>query len=348
MPVSLLSWQEFHGFLIILSSRQYHPSHIYNLWVNIDFSTQRSGIPMHADNHVGTNRLITQETIAIPEILDLIIDNLHDDTKSLRSCSLVSKSWLPSSRYHLFETKTIYVEFYFPEIPSRVGLESFLTFILSSSAIAETVRTLILVGGLANKLPFLRHLKLQKLDLTCGHLASMSPYDSFIRLPIAKLSLYGVSIDQSINIIDNFLQHLPALLDADFTGIRLVRLGSHSQHEFMTEQDSLPHSFRSLRVSHMQQHSRAFLLTLFRCGCLSNIANLTLRAPLHFIADGLAALLASQGERLRHLEIDVTYSGDTAPISLSSCTHLTSLTLCLSILPGNSRPSWELAENIVL
>ncbi|KAI0784373.1 hypothetical protein C8Q75DRAFT_736241 [Abortiporus biennis] len=242
---------------------------------------------MHADNHVGTNRLITQETIAIPEILDLIIDNLHDDTKSLRSCSLVSKSWLPSSRYHLFETKTIYVEFYFPEIPSRVGLESFLTFILSSSAIAETVRTLILVGGrgsswesatlpecdlcdiiaVANKLPFLRHLKLQKLDLTCGHLASMSPYDSFIRLPIAKLSLYGVSIDQSINIIDNFLQHLPALLDADFTGIRLVRL-----------------------------------------------------------ADGLAALLASEGERLRHLEIDVTYSGDT----------------------GNSRPSWELAENIVV
>ena len=36
------------------------------------------------------------------EILDHIIDHLHDATDSLKNCSLVSKSWIPRTRKHLF------------------------------------------------------------------------------------------------------------------------------------------------------------------------------------------------------------------------------------------------------
>ena len=37
-----------------------------------------------------------------PEILDLIVDQLHDEPTALRACCLVSKSWVPRSRAHLF------------------------------------------------------------------------------------------------------------------------------------------------------------------------------------------------------------------------------------------------------
>ncbi|KAJ7875664.1 hypothetical protein B0H13DRAFT_2347975 [Mycena leptocephala] len=37
-----------------------------------------------------------------PELQDLVVDHLHDQKHSLATCGLVSKSWLRSSRHHLF------------------------------------------------------------------------------------------------------------------------------------------------------------------------------------------------------------------------------------------------------
>jgi len=37
-----------------------------------------------------------------PEILDYIVDHLHDKRDALKNCCLVSKSWVPRSRKHLF------------------------------------------------------------------------------------------------------------------------------------------------------------------------------------------------------------------------------------------------------
>lgn len=37
-----------------------------------------------------------------PEILDLIVDHLHDQPDTLRACCIVSKSWVPRTRTHLF------------------------------------------------------------------------------------------------------------------------------------------------------------------------------------------------------------------------------------------------------
>lgn len=37
-----------------------------------------------------------------PEIIDLIVDNLEDRQSALRACCLVSKSWVPRCRVHLF------------------------------------------------------------------------------------------------------------------------------------------------------------------------------------------------------------------------------------------------------
>jgi len=37
-----------------------------------------------------------------PEILDLIADQLHDESTTLKACCLVSRSWIPRTRRHLF------------------------------------------------------------------------------------------------------------------------------------------------------------------------------------------------------------------------------------------------------
>ena len=38
----------------------------------------------------------------LPEILDYTIDLLHDEPETLKRCCLVSKSWVPRTRKHLF------------------------------------------------------------------------------------------------------------------------------------------------------------------------------------------------------------------------------------------------------
>jgi hypothetical protein len=38
---------------------------------------------------------------AVPELVDRIVDHLHDDEETLRACALVARTWLPTSRFHL-------------------------------------------------------------------------------------------------------------------------------------------------------------------------------------------------------------------------------------------------------
>jgi len=43
-----------------------------------------------------------------PEIHDYIVDHLHDEPEALKQCCLVSKSWIPRSRKHLFANIVFY------------------------------------------------------------------------------------------------------------------------------------------------------------------------------------------------------------------------------------------------
>ena len=43
-----------------------------------------------------------------PEILDLIVDHLHDEPTALQACCLASKSWIPRTRIHLFDRVELY------------------------------------------------------------------------------------------------------------------------------------------------------------------------------------------------------------------------------------------------
>jgi hypothetical protein len=69
-----------------------------------------------------------------PELIDIIIDNLHNDKRSLSACCLTSKQWVTSCRFHLFSKMTVTSH----RIPSLLHfLES------HSTSIASLVRNLV-------------------------------------------------------------------------------------------------------------------------------------------------------------------------------------------------------------
>ncbi|PSR74010.1 hypothetical protein PHLCEN_2v10194 [Hermanssonia centrifuga] len=67
------------------------------------------------------------------EMIDAIIDHLHDDKTALSKCALVSPAWLPSAHHHLFHTLRVLV-------PRESGFTSFFQFIVSSSpSVCESI-----------------------------------------------------------------------------------------------------------------------------------------------------------------------------------------------------------------
>ena len=71
------------------------------------------------------------------EIVDIIIDYLHDDFNTLKCCSLVCHAWLPASRFHLFDVVTC--------LQGKFStLQPFLTLAASSPDATPYIRTCII------------------------------------------------------------------------------------------------------------------------------------------------------------------------------------------------------------
>ncbi len=82
--------------------------------------------------------------ISIQEVLDLVIDHLHEDKSSLASCALVARSWLPSSHLHLFSTLQVTVDGV-PRVPSH-DFTPFVHFLQNDASfrVQSSIRHLIL------------------------------------------------------------------------------------------------------------------------------------------------------------------------------------------------------------
>jgi hypothetical protein len=60
--------------------------------------------------------------ITIPqEMVDKFIDHLYDNRSALKSCALVCRAWVPSSRYHLFSSLSFSPLSYGPSFPHLIG-----------------------------------------------------------------------------------------------------------------------------------------------------------------------------------------------------------------------------------
>ena len=58
---------------------------------------------------------LTMSSKVPQDVVDVVIDHLHADMKTLKTCSLVCNGWVPSSSWHLFST------FSWPPCTSRFG-----------------------------------------------------------------------------------------------------------------------------------------------------------------------------------------------------------------------------------
>lgn len=78
------------------------------------------------------------------EILDIIVDHLHDDRDALQACSLASKALLDSSYYHLFNSIEVKIvdERAHATITRHLRWDEFLTFVTSHPRSARYIRRL--------------------------------------------------------------------------------------------------------------------------------------------------------------------------------------------------------------
>ena len=103
-----------------------------------------------------------------PELVDVIIDFLHDEPRALKNCALVSRSWLLSSRYHLFHTYTI---------TDRLKAQNCIIFFKITPDVAAQIRNLEVKRGfdhfieftelvdIMHALPSLRSLAISEISL---------------------------------------------------------------------------------------------------------------------------------------------------------------------------------------
>lgn len=135
---------------------------------------------------------VSQEIV--DEILDHLVVSSQPDVRSLRSCSLVSKSWVLPSRRHLFRTIR-----FLPWSMTR-WLE---TFLVPEESPARHVRVLclwlgrsgahhIVPEGFAKHIPCFTNVKELSLQGISRHLSLRSPF--FTRLPqsVTSLNIEGI------------------------------------------------------------------------------------------------------------------------------------------------------------
>jgi len=88
----------------------------------------------------------TKNTHTLPsELTDTIIDYLYDDKEALAACSLVCRSWVPGSRYHLFCSITVVAD-------SHLAFGPFICFLESVGEAVSYIKELNLWGQRLEKL----------------------------------------------------------------------------------------------------------------------------------------------------------------------------------------------------
>jgi hypothetical protein len=114
------------------------------------------------------------------ETFDEIIDHLHPDKAALATCALVCRSWLPSSRYHLFAEVNIVLE-------NGDNVARFLQLLAFPKSIAPFIRKVNVLDGTYKELVLLYEALAILRDTTPGYHSI-----SFDRMPLYPSNLHDV------------------------------------------------------------------------------------------------------------------------------------------------------------
>ena len=158
-----------------------------------------------------------------PEILDHIADFLHDDPKALKGCCLVSKSWIPRTRKHLFEEVELRHEVHLKSWKKIFSDPSTSPANFTSSLCIGCARAITATdaesGGWLTGFAHVAHLVMGTPGMYPGEPAiSLTPFHGLSR---TIKSLHIKSIDLPPSRIFDFILSSPLLEDLTMTGYRV-------------------------------------------------------------------------------------------------------------------------------
>ena len=166
------------------------------------------------------------------ELFDVVIDFLHNDLKTLRACSLVSRAWVASSRLHIFRNVTIHH-------CTRKGTSS-----------SDCHRLFDIVSNSAGISSFVKHLQTHG-DLATGHGVDPEPcFPPLLRIlaSLRTLHILPAPTQNSTVVVTN----------AAVESIKSVV--SMSLEELEVRACTLPYATDVLRILHSCRHLKALHL----------------------------------------------------------------------------------------
>ena len=156
------------------------------------------------------------------EILDLIVDHLHDESAALKACCIVTKSWIPRSRKHLFarvefDTQKSHVELWKKTFPDPSNSPAHHTRSLSISGCSAITAASTDAGGWIRTFRNVIHLRFDFLGQE-AHQASLIPFHG-LSPTVRSLCMTSTTVED-FNLVCSF----PLLEDLSF-----VCFGSDSE-----------------------------------------------------------------------------------------------------------------------
>ncbi|KAF8886735.1 hypothetical protein BD779DRAFT_604154 [Infundibulicybe gibba] len=238
-----------------------------------------------------------------PEIIDTILDALHADPDTLKTCILVCKAWQPRCRHHLFQSACLNLD-----RPDRV--EPFLAELdAPHSFLAAHVRSLSLRGvppkGLEiHRLSALRHVECLEMGqlISAGVWKRPSDEDGWLRSfsLVRKLHLDAAPVN-----LHDFLDVLRSLPSLQVLVLNFLAWGEAGRPEPKTA--PIATCIHTLCLKTHAYDSLPTIIRLFEHRVMPRISNVHLQALTPATATISTQLFKTLGLALQHLTISAFY-----------------------------------------
>ncbi len=259
------------------------------------------------------------EPLDLPqEVVDYIVDFLHDDIPALLRCSVLSHQWNDAARFHLFSSL---------ELSGRQKLQGFEGFIHNPNSIAVHVQRLRINGQYPNlrpivspwalaailtSLPHLTHLSLFHVHHTDHKNAPrLSPPKDRFALQSLELAYGGAATHHTP---EHFLDVLGIFSEIDTLTLQYLRFESKpsepdGENQFDTAlAQSIPKSLRvkKLVIDDVASGTEFWLETLRRTATTTKLTTIHILTSFPWDPASLGSLLSAVGPKLYSLKLDVS------------------------------------------
>ncbi|KAI0781967.1 hypothetical protein C8Q75DRAFT_812043 [Abortiporus biennis] len=289
------------------------------------------------------------------EILDIIIDNLHDDKATLHACSLVSRAWVPSSQLHMFNSITIYM--HRDSVAGTTEYSGFDAFSkaldVETSGIWRFVRRLVLksspeihqdmgycsvefIHSLLDRLPRLHTLHLAQLKITEELPKEMSPRIHGLKELHLNRLIFATTTDLCL-----LLKVFPQL--HSLTARTLIGMVSSPIIVPLKLQ------LKTLSLSSPIDSVGVLLSQLMGGGCIDQLTSFTCHMAVDLDPSLLSHVLRTIGPTLKYLELHPSSLGSFREVDFSPCSSIDELRLRIQRfvrLSPNGR-SWDAAMHVL-